>query len=193
VKAKSHQQYSKGRLLVLLRRTKMAEILEKFRERASKAAFEADKLRRITRIQRSIGALKRELGREERKIGNITLQLYDAGQLTQPELIELCEQLAPLRNQIAEKEAEIERIRQEKPPEVPVPAIYGHICPRCKIKLPEEAVFCPHCGTKAQDIAPPSIGPVCPSCGATLVEGAIFCPSCGIKIEEEVENIQDSP
>lgn len=164
----------------------MAELFEGIREGAAKAAFEADKLRRITQIRASIRSLKKKLEQEKKKISDAVLQLYDAGEVTQPELLALCEQLAPLRSQIAEKEAEIKRIRQEKPAEVPSPALYGHICPRCKTEFPEEVVFCPHCGTRIEDVPPPA-GFVCPQCNAALVEGAVFCSFCGARVEQPSE------
>ena len=166
----------------------MAELFEGIKERATKAAFEADKLKRITQIRASIISLNRELEQEKKKLSDALLQLYDAGELTQPEVLELCEQLAPMRGQIAEKEAKIERIRQEEAPEVPVSALYGHICPRCKTKFPEEVIFCPRCGSKIEDVPPPT-GLICPKCGAALAEGAVFCPSCGVRVEEVSESL----
>ncbi|MBC8264427.1 MAG: zinc-ribbon domain-containing protein [Anaerolineales bacterium] len=162
----------------------MAELFEVIRERATKAAFEADKLKRITQIRASMISLNRELEQEKKRLGDAVFQLYDTGKLTQPELLELCEQLAPMRGQIAEKEAEIERIRQEEPPEVPIPALYGHICQRCRTKFPGEVVFCPRCGTRIEDVPPPT-GLICPKCGAALAEGTVFCPSCGVRVVEE--------
>lgn len=165
----------------------MAELFEGIRERATKAAFEADKLRRITQVRATIRGLRKELERKRKEIGDSALQLYDAGQLTQPQLVELCEQLAPLRNQIREKEAKIESIRKEKPPEAPTPALYGHVCPRCKIKFPEEVDFCPRCGTKIENVPPPATS-ICPQCGAALVEGSAFCSSCGAEVEQASES-----
>ena len=162
----------------------MAELFEGIKERATKAAFEADKLKRITQIRANLISLNRELEQEKKKLRDVVLQLYDAGELTRPELLELCEQLAPLRRQIAEKEAEIERIRQEEAPGVTIPSLYGHICPRCKTRFPVEVIFCPNCGTRIEDVPPPT-GLICPKCGAALAEGAVFCPSCGVRVEED--------
>jgi hypothetical protein len=166
----------------------MAELFEGIKGRVTKAAFEADKLKRIAQIRASIISLNRELEQEKKELGDALLQLYDAGELTQPELLELCEQLAPLRGQIAQKEAEIERIRQEEAPEVPIPTLYGHICPRCKTKFPAEVIFCPNCGTRIEDVPPPA-GLVCPKCGTALAEGAVFCSSCGVRVEEASESL----
>ena len=168
----------------------MAGIFDRLKKGADKAAFEADKLRRTTSVRSQINALGGQVNRKTRALGEKALELFDSGQLSQPALLETCEQITALRQQIAKKEAEIEAIRQETLPEEPVPALYGHICPNCKIQLLEEARFCPQCGGSAQDVPPPAppevlTGLVCSDCGETLVEGAAFCPNCGAKIEAQ--------
>jgi RNA polymerase subunit RPABC4/transcription elongation factor Spt4 len=166
----------------------MTGLLDRLKKGADKAALEADKLRRITRVRSQISALQGRVNSHTRALGEKALGLFDAGQLTQPELLEGCEQIAVLRQQMAEKEAEIEAIRQETLPEEPESVLCGHICPNCKIRLADEAHFCPECGSIAQDVPPPappevSIRLVCGSCGVPLVQGAAFCPECGTKVE----------
>lgn len=167
----------------------MPTIVDKLREQADRAVFEADKRRRISHAQSAINAFRSQIQQTINQIGVRALELYDADQLSQPELIELCQQIAALREEIKAKEAEIEEIQQETFVMEPAPAaLFGHICPKCKIKLPEGAAFCPRCGSKAEDIAPPPPPAVrtCANCGATLGKGATFCPQCGAKVEEEV-------
>jgi ribosomal protein L40E len=53
----------------------------------------------------------------------------------------------------------------------------GLTCPRCQAKLPANARFCTHCGTRL------STPLVCPSCGAQVPEGAKFCSQCGTTIQ----------
>lgn len=159
----------------------MAELFDEIKKQARRAAFEADKKKRIFQIRSEIGPLQREIERKTREIGVAVLQLFDAGRLNQDELVELCREVARLREQIAEKEAEIRRIEEEKFPEAPTPALYGHICPKCKVQLPNEVVFCPRCGTKTVYVSPP-LGRVCPNCGLSLPEGTMFCPRCGTRL-----------
>lgn len=165
----------------------MPGLFDKLKEGASRAAFEADRMRRISQIQSAIGALKRQVEQRVRELGDKTLELYNAGQLTEPELVAFCDQkIAILQGQIAEKETEVEKIRQEVPPQEPTPGLYGHICPKCKIKLPDGVTFCPRCGSKAEDVTPPPPSPTgltCPNCGAARVTEAAFCPYCGVKME----------
>ena len=54
----------------------------------------------------------------------------------------------------------------------------GAFCTNCGTPLPEEAGFCPKCGTKVEVLR-------CPSCGKGLDFGADFCIYCGQRLKEE--------
>ena len=54
-------------------------------------------------------------------------------------------------------------------------------CPKCNAVYPEEAVFCPSCGTQLVHAN------ICPECGTELPDSAKFCPKCGHKMFEEVK------
>jgi predicted amidophosphoribosyltransferase len=166
----------------------MEGFFKKVKRGAEQAALEADKLRRTTALKGEIGGLQGKIKQHTRDMGTKALELFDAGQLTQPDLLAICEQIATLRAQIAEREKEIEAIQREMLPEEPEAALYGHICPQCRIRLPDEARFCPRCGGPAADVPPPTLpeapaGLVCSHCGGPLTAGAIFCPHCGTKAE----------
>ncbi len=165
----------------------MPAFLDKLKEGAGKAAFEADRLRRLNQEQSVVRTLKRQVDAQTAEMGRQALTLFDDGSLTQPELLATCEKIDSLREEIAEQEAKIERIRQEKPPEAPHQALYGHICTQCRIELPGEARFCPRCGSQTVDVAPPSppsIG-TCGECGADLASEALFCSRCGAPVQKE--------
>lgn len=159
----------------------MPTIFDRIKEGADRAAFEADRLRRLQQAQSQLKALKRDVQQATDQLGAATLRLYDEGQLSRPELLQLCQEIDALREKVTAQEQEIERIRQEKPPEHLAPAVYGHICPNCRIELPADARFCPRCGGPAADVAPPTPEPAarCAACGEPLLPGARFCPACG--------------
>jgi len=163
----------------------MPGFLDRIKGEAEKAGFEAERFRRLNQAQGVLKGLQRDLERQTAAMGLQALALYDAGALTQPELVTACQQIDGARQRIADQQAQIERIRQEKPPEPVISAQYGHICPRCQIRLPDEVRFCPRCGTQAVDVAPPPppSGQACAQCHAPLAPGALFCPQCGARVE----------
>ncbi len=61
------------------------------------------------------------------------------------------------------------------------PATGGSRCSQCGIDLPDEAVFCPECGSKRA--APRPSGLQCPACGASHDNPAVkFCMICGARL-----------
>ena len=160
----------------------MPGFFDKIKSGADKAAFEADRLRRVTQAQSVLNKLKGELSTQVTAIGMRALDLHDGGTLAVPELEELLQQVGGLRMQVADQEAEIERIRQEKAPEgvaaAPAPTAVpaGRICPNCNAEVAAGVKFCPNCGSKV-DVAPTQI--TCANCGAVVPTGSRFCPECG--------------
>ena len=160
----------------------MPGFFDKIKSGADKAAFEADRLRRVTQAQGVLNKLKGELTTQVTAIGAKAVELYDAGVMPQPEFQELFQQLDGLRQQITDQQAEVERIRQEKAPEAaaaapaPTAAPAGRTCPNCHAEVAAGVKFCPNCGSKV-DVAPAQV--TCPNCGATVPAGSRFCPECG--------------
>lgn len=151
----------------------MAGFLSKLKSGADKAAFEADRLVRVNQAQSALRSIQRELEAEVTALGEQALALYDAGTLTQPELLAHATKIDDVRQRIADQEAEVERIRQEKPqeaapaheeevpaaaaaPEPPpqpsTPAPQGRTCPQCQTPLQADARFCPECGFRVAEV-----------------------------------------
>ena len=160
----------------------MPGFFDKIKSGADKAAFEADRLRKVTQAQGALNRLKGELNTQTAAIGARALELYDSGALAVPELQDLCQQADGLRRQVADQENEVQRIREEKAPEAAAPAPAptagpaGHPCPNCGTQVPAGVKFCPNCGAK-MEVAPAQIA--CPNCGAVVPAGSRFCPECG--------------
>jgi hypothetical protein len=162
----------------------MPGFFDKLKSGADKAAFEADRLLRVNQAQSALRALQRELETETATLGQQVLALYEAGTLTQPELLALCPNIDTLRQKIAAQEAEVERIRQEKPPEAATPAREEPPEP------PQPAEAGPPEGPPAETETPPEpatpdpSGRVCPNCGTPLPADVRFCPECGTKLTD---------
>jgi ribosomal protein L32 len=134
----------------------MAGFLDRLRKGADKSAFEADKLWRVAGVRCQINALKGQAHQRTQTLGTQALELFDAGQLTQPELLETCGQIAALRQRIAEEEAKIEAIQQGTFLEAPA----RRVCSNCGGTLVEGVTVCPECGTQVgiPELAPAKEG-----------------------------------
>lgn len=166
----------------------MSSLVDRFKSGAGKAAFEADKLRRVQVAQSAIRPLRSEADRLYMEMGKLAYLLYTQGGITQPELHTAGERLATVQAQITGAEAEIERIRAEEyvEPVSSTTAGTGLICPNGHGTLAGGAVFCQICGAAgARPAAPPQ--PLatmpCRQCGDALRLDARFCPSCGTPVE----------
>jgi len=146
---------------------------------------DADRKRQIHRVKQEIQALRT---REDQAINALSAQvlaLYEAGTLTQPELISLCKGVDEIREQVEEKEAELDQLQPPPPAAVqPVQATRqpepdeSTRCPTCGMAVVAGADFCQSCGS-SQKPAAPAPNRFCGRCGAQLGETSRFCPKCG--------------
>ena len=139
---------------------------------------DADRNRKINQIKQEVRDLQ---SKEAQKISALSAQvlaMYEAGSLTQPELISLCKGVDQARSQIREKEAELAQIQ---PVVSPSPESR---CPHCNAIVVTGALFCQTCGGKLAVETPPTPVRFCVHCGAQLREGARFCPKCGQTVPE---------
>lgn len=153
----------------------MPSFLDKLKSGADKAAFEAERLVRVNQAQAAVRAAQRDLEEQTVALGREALALYDAGALAQQELLATCRSIDASRQQVATLEAEVERIRQEKPPE-----------PGAQPEPEAAAAGTAAAPLRAQPVAPPEAveqGQTCPNCGSALRAGIRFCPECGTKLE----------
>ena len=159
----------------------MSSFLDKLRSGAGKAAFEADKLKRITAVQATIRSLRGDFEKIIVEAGRVAFRLHKAGEVSQPDLLAICERLAAIQAQIQAREQEVESIRGEVFVESLETLAYGHICPNGHGPLPSQDKFCQVCGAQATDVPPPAANP-CASCGVLLTPDARFCSSCGYTV-----------
>jgi hypothetical protein len=147
----------------------------KLRDRMEHAAnvvkWKADQQRRILAKQGEIRDVEGEIRTLKSNLAQTAVELYEAGQLKDKSLLEICEQIAYNQTEISAKEDELEVIRNEEPPEEPESP-----------PIPE--------GVETS-------GLVCPECGRALV--GKFCPEHGAEgvkpeaqPEEEAESDEDA-
>ena len=140
---------------------------------------EADRRRKINQIKQRIRDLQAEEAQSINALSTQVWALYEAGTLTQPELLSLCKGVAGIRAKIKAQEAELRQLQPEQVVPGPAsPADAERRCPQCGALVVEGAAFCQSCGARLEEKAPAPVQ-FCPHCGAQLREGARFCPLCG--------------
>ena len=158
----------------------MPGFLDKIKSGADKAAFEADRLVRVNQAQGAVRTAQRDLESETVALGREVMILYEAGTLAQPELLDMCRRIDGLRQQVATLEAEVERIRQEKAPLLPMPSDV-----EAAASMAPPAAVTPE--PPAAPLSPPAVpaaqARACPKCGSPLRAGIRFCPECGTRVE----------
>lgn len=164
----------------------MNTFFDKMRSGAGKAAFEADKLRRVTLIQSDLRGLRDEFQKLCAQAGQVAFSLHQRGQITPPELLAVCEQLAALHRQMGDKEAEADRIRNEQYVDAgAAPSGPALLCPQGHGPIPPGARFCQLCGqpgVPAGGWASAPAAAVCATCGDALTPDSIFCANCGAPV-----------
>lgn len=141
---------------------------------------EADRKRRANQIKDEIRDLQAQEAQAINSLSAQVLALYEAGSLSQPELVSLCRGVDDIRVQLEEKKVELEQF--QSPPEqsaapAPVAGSADDHCPQCGVDIVADAAFCQSCGASLKKAAPPVL--YCVHCGAQLRDGARFCPKCG--------------
>ncbi len=147
----------------------------------------------ITKLTSDIALENNSLNGDLKKIGEFYYNLFAAGGEVAPEVIDWCNSAKVRYENIAAKQAEIEKIKAENnaekqpQPAAPAqPAAATIICPSCKADNTPGTKFCHNCGMKleAPAVQPePAAEKVCPGCNRVLPRGTKFCPECGMKAE----------
>jgi predicted amidophosphoribosyltransferase len=169
----------------------MSNLIDRIRSGAGRAAFEAERLRRINAVQSEIKAFKEELSQAVYRIGNVAYELYREEQVSQPRLQEACQKVSALQERILAREREVESIRQEEYVGETAEPMYGRLCPQGHGPIPPENNFCQVCGARAIEVPPPAPAGnrFCQNCGQSLGPQARFCANCGAQAPEA----QDEP
>jgi len=159
----------------------MPDILRTLRDSVDRTTFEAKKLYRSQTEQGQLKRLQDNRQSQLSQLGEAVWNLYLAGQISEPSLVDHCVKIQVIETEIAKREQTIEAIKHEQPPEPPT-------CSTCSQVMSHRDAFCPNCGAAVnanQTLALPGPEPVvtCPHCSNNLRPGATFCGGCGEKVE----------
>lgn len=145
---------------------------------------DADRRRKISLVKSEIQDLQAKEAQSINSLSAQVLALYEAGSLSQPELVSLCKGVDEIRAKVKNKEAELALLQPSPEPEAHVPpaapaADPKSLCPSCGVPVVQGGAFCQTCGARLKEEKPPAPVHFCVQCGAQLRQGARFCPKCG--------------
>ncbi len=146
----------------------MSDFFGKLKSGANKVAFEADKLNRANRSQGELEKFKVQINSQYSKLGEMVYQKFSKQEAVDPSLVEACQVIAQLQQQVGLKNDEIAKIKAEvfsATPAAPAPTPAA----------PEASQFSP---------APQAQSDVkhCPNCGKVVEADEKFCKDCGTKL-----------
>jgi hypothetical protein len=140
---------------------------------------DADRRRRLNQVKQELGDLQSEEAQSINALSAQVWALYEAGSLSQPELVSLCNGVKEVRVKIKAKEAELAQMQPAKPE----PSA-EELCPSCGVPIVAGGGFCQSCGTQLTPDEPQPPVLFCVHCGSQLRESARFCPKCGQTIDQ---------
>jgi RNA polymerase subunit RPABC4/transcription elongation factor Spt4 len=176
-------------------------MFDRIKKEANIAKFKAEQMMRVQGVQNEIATINQQVNGVKDRIAGKVLELRQNGPLGLPEIDELCATIEGLQAQIAQKEAHVNAIRAEQPPQSGAPAPQqayppqpgypppppaapaAKICPNCQTNVPAPAMFCTSCGYNFQQApvapVPPVATQTCPNCNYEVPAASAFCPNCG--------------
>jgi predicted amidophosphoribosyltransferase len=164
----------------------MSSIFDRMRSGAEKAAFEADKQRRVLAIQQNIRPLKKEFDTIIVQAGHVVYALHRQGKITQPELLEVCAKLDAIQSSIKSQEEQIQQIRDEIFVDPRIQEQYGRVCPHGHGPIAPGANFCGICGSPPVEVQSSSVS-YCQNCRYPLDPEALFCAKCGQPVKQPAQ------
>ena len=150
----------------------MSDFFGKLKSGANKVAFEADKMARANRAQAEADKLKSQINSQFTKLGEIVYQKFSKQEAIDPDLVEACQALAQIHQQVGLKNEEIAKIKAEvfsASPAAPVPT---------SAQTPTAPETTP---ANPAPQAQPEVKH-CPNCGKEVSPGEKFCKDCGTKL-----------
>ena len=162
------------------------ELSEKITTGASSISHSAKKVTETAKINSEINANTNQIDKLMKSIG-VAVKARLMEQIDDEEVLQLSAEIDEL---VARNSALNEQLK----------AIRGYTkCVNCGKDLTSDSLFCPYCGTKAEQsgveeaaaeevsveevVGEAPSHKVCPSCGYIETPDAVFCSSCGARIE----------
>lgn len=95
----------------------MSNLWESVQRGLEKASHEAARIGRAQRLRVTIDSLSRQINTENITLLNKTMDLFTTGQLTQGELLPICQELANLKQQFEQAQSELKALHNQGVPQ----------------------------------------------------------------------------
>jgi hypothetical protein len=155
----------------------MADFLESAKSMVnaavSRTSWEAQKQLRIRGKQTEIDKLLEQRQQLLDELGQIAMNLYQQGRLSDQQLSRLCASIQELDHDVQNREVQLQQVKSEiYSASQFAPASTPDYTPPAPSSSPS-ASQTTKAGTQSQ---------LCPTCGSTLRPNALYCRSCGTKL-----------
>lgn len=117
----------------------LSKLAKSVSDNASNVAKKSSEMFEITKVNLAIQAEEDRMKIIQNEIGAIIFGKFSNGQEVDPDIIQNCNSIIQVQNQIAELQIKITKLKNL------------HICEKCGEEVVLDSVFCPKCGGK-QDI-----------------------------------------
>ncbi|GCE06443.1 zinc-ribbon domain-containing protein [Dictyobacter aurantiacus] len=162
----------------------------------SRTSWEAQKQLRVRNKQSEIDKLLEQRQRLMDELGQVAMNLYQQGSLTDSQLSRLCASIFELDHDLRSRETQLQEAKNEAYPAdqfAPGPTMnYAPPSPNTQTPPPNASYGQPQPGSSAgpssnPGYSQPQPGPGagsdrCPQCGNPLRPNALYCRSCGAKL-----------
>ena len=165
-----------------------------------KATHEAGRIAKTQRLRATLEGLSKQIEAQQAAIISMAMELFKNGQLTQHELLLLCQELSNSQQQLVQAQNELKAIQSQS-------SANTQAIPPATTVAYTQPPYQPYENTQPDLVPPPppgvepltvssletmrvpqSVGTSCRACQAPLVVGNAFCHNCGTPV-----NIDDAP
>ena len=125
----------------------MSDLFDKFKQGVGKGIsavnLKSKEVVSSLKVKKEIEALQRQINTAITELGETVYAMTTLQNFDQEPIYEKCAGISLLKDQLAEKEKELDQIRIE------TGEAWGKTyCSQCQTELTENAQYCPQCGTK---------------------------------------------
>ena len=121
--------------------------LDKLTAAAKSAGDKANAAIEIGKLNMKIKSETASIEQFKAQIGDLLWAQYQAGSVTDPQIVALCESIAAANTTIDDLQAKIDQLKVE--PEAEAAPVERH-CPQCGAVIADDARFCNSCGVRLE-------------------------------------------